>query len=128
MARRYVAAGITCVIDDAIFPQWRSVSYAGWCQLLPEPARRLVVLMLSFAAVAERNAHRHGRRLLAPEMLSTIYDMMTPWCEQSDYHVIDTSTLSIAKTALAIEQAVASMREQGSSGSCPESAGNWFLR
>lgn len=115
MARRYVAAGITCVIDDAIFPQWADVNYAGWRQLLPDLAHHLVVLLPSLAVVTERNARRHGRRLLAPEMLSTIYDMMAPWREQSHYPVIDSSTLSIAETATAIQRAVEAMRERGNS-------------
>lgn len=115
MARRYVAAGITCAIDDAIFPRWDMVNFEGWRQLLLATPLYLLVLAPTLAAVAERNARRHGRRLLAPEMLHTIYDMMEPWREQRQWPVIDTSSLSVAETALAIQQAVEDMRKQGNS-------------
>ncbi len=99
MARRYVAEGITCVIDDAIFPLWEQVNYAGWSHLLAETPHTLIILLPSYATVAARNAQRHGRRLLAPDMLRTIYDMMLPWRDQRDFPIIDTSSLTIAQTA-----------------------------
>lgn len=113
MARRYVAAGISCVIDDAIFPAWGAVNYDGWRRLLLGVPHYLIVLLPSFAAVEEHNEGRHGRRLLASEMLHTIYDMMRPWREQRRWPVIDSATLSVTETALAIQQALETMREQG---------------
>jgi chloramphenicol 3-O-phosphotransferase len=113
MARRYVAEGITCVIDDAIFPLWERVNYAGWSQLLAETPHTMIVLLPSYATIAERNARRHGLRLLAPDMLRTIYDMMLPWREQHDFPVIDTSQLTIAATVLEIQQVVAHLELRG---------------
>ena len=106
MARRYVAEGITCVIDDAIFPLWESANYAGWRQALGETPHALIILLPSYATVAVRNAQRHGRRLLAPDMLRTIYDMMLPWEDQRDFPVIDTSSLTIAQTAQRMRSAL----------------------
>jgi hypothetical protein len=99
MARRYVAEGISCVIDDAIFPLWEQVSYAGWRRLLAETPHSLVILLPTYEAVAERNARRDGRRLLAQAMLRTIYDMMLPWRDQRDFPVIDSTSLTITDTA-----------------------------
>lgn len=107
MARRYVAEGITCVITDAIFPLWESVNYTGWSEALGETPHEMIVLLPSYEAVAARNARRHGRRLLAPAMLATIYEMMLPWREQQRFPVIDTSSLSIAETAQAITETCA---------------------
>jgi chloramphenicol 3-O-phosphotransferase len=107
MARRYVAEGITCVITDAIFPLWESVNYAGWSQALGETPHAMIVLLPSYEAVAARNARRHGRRLLSPAMLATIYEMMLPWRDQQRFPVIDTSSLSIAETARAIADTLA---------------------
>lgn len=110
MARRYVSAGITCVIDDAIFPAWERVDYAGWAQELGDTPHELIVLMPSFEVVAERNARRSGRRLLSSDLLRTIYDMMRPWLEQHRFAVIADSTNSVEGTALAIQRAVESKR------------------
>ncbi len=113
MARRYVAEGITCVIDDAIFPRWESANYAGWENLLAETPHCLIVLLPSYDAITARNARRAGRRLLAPEMLRTIYDMMFPWGEQQDAPIINTTSLTIAQTAQEIERVIAQLRASG---------------
>ncbi len=106
MARRYVAEGITCVVDDAIFPLWEEVDYAGWSQLLGDMPHHLVILLPDFATILARNAQRSGARLLSPEMLRVIYDMMLPWRDQHSYPVIDTSTLNVAQTAQRIQHAL----------------------
>ncbi|HEX8730155.1 MAG TPA: AAA family ATPase [Ktedonobacterales bacterium] len=106
MARRYVSEGITCVIDDAIFPLWEDVNYAGWSQLLGAIPHQLIILLPDFETILARNARRSGSRLLSPEMLRVIYDMMLPWCDQHSYPVIDTSQLSIAQTAQRIQSAL----------------------
>lgn len=106
MARRYLAEGITCVIDDAIFPLWEDVNYAGWNQLLGTAPRRLIILLPDFETILARNAQRSGLRLLSPEMLRVIYDMMLPWRDQQSYPVINSSRLSIAQTAQRIQSAL----------------------
>ncbi|HEX2348313.1 MAG TPA: AAA family ATPase [Ktedonobacterales bacterium] len=104
MACRYVAEGITCVVDDTIFPLWEEVDYAGWSHLLGATPHHLVILLPDFATILARNARRGGPRLLSPEMLRVIYDMMLPWRDQHSYPVIDTSTLSVAQTAQRIQR------------------------
>lgn len=113
MARRYVAAGITCVIDDAIFPLWEQVNYAGWTHALAETPHQLMILLPSYETVAARNALRQGRRLLAPDMLRTIYDMMLPWRDQTDFPVIDTSSLTVAQTAQHMQGLLDAQRAAG---------------
>jgi len=113
MARRYVAEGITCVIDDAIFPLWEQVNYAGWSQLLAETPHYLIVLLPSFATVAARNVQRHGRRLLPPDLLRTIYDMMLPWRDQQAIPVLASSSLTIAQTAQRMQRVLDDLRGTG---------------
>lgn len=115
MARSFLAAGMTCVIDDAIFPHWTDASYDGWLAELKDIPHLLIVLLPDEASVIERNAHRHGRRLLAPDMLHIIYEMMASWRDQERFPIIDTTTLAISEVALAIEHTVNAMRERGNS-------------
>lgn len=110
MARRFVGEGIACVIDDAIFPLWEGVDYTGWRRLLADVPHMLVVLLPRYEVVVARNNRRQGRRLLAPALLRTIYDMMMPWAEQSEFPVIDNSALSLAETAQAIQRQVERLR------------------
>lgn len=110
MARRYIGEGILCVVDDAIFPLWDRVNYEGWRQALGDVPHVLIALMPSFAAVEVRNAQRSGNRLLAPDMLHTIYSMMEPWRDQSEVPVLDTSTLTIEGTAQAIQHTLDRLR------------------
>ncbi len=110
MARRFVAEGICCVIDDAIFPLWESADYAGWRDLLNDLPHALVVLLPRYEVVLARNAQRQGRRLLAPALLQTIYEMMLPWTAQNAFHVIDNSTLTPAETAEAIQRLTERLR------------------
>ncbi|HEX8731788.1 MAG TPA: AAA family ATPase [Ktedonobacterales bacterium] len=116
MAKNNVAAGVTTVIDDAIFPHWESCDYAGWRAALGETPHYLVALLPDETAVITRNARRHGRRLLAPEMLHVIYEMMEPWRDQRRVPVLDTTNLLIPEVALAIQRAVETLRASGDSG------------
>ncbi len=104
MARRYVREGMTCVIDDAIFPAWDRVNVEGWRTALGDVPHNLIALLPRFEAVSARNAQRSGSRLLATDMLRTIYDMMEPWRDQSDVTMTDTTRLSIEETAQAIQR------------------------
>jgi len=111
MASRYVAEGITCVIDDAIFPLWDEVSDAGWRMALGDTPMYLIALLPSYETVAARNATRSGRRLLNPPMLRMIYDMMLPWRQRLDTAIIDTSSLSITETVSEMERLLDYLRE-----------------
>ncbi len=106
LALNYVRAGFLCIIDDAIFPEWESVSYDGWHKLLLEVPHYLVVLLPKFEYVVERNQGRTGHRLLSEAMLRTIYDMMVPWRDQQIFPVIDNSTLSIEETVARLQSEV----------------------
>lgn len=44
LARLYAQAGYTCLIDDAVFPDWPAVGLDGWRELLP--GLRLVFAVL----------------------------------------------------------------------------------
>ncbi|HZC07223.1 MAG TPA: AAA family ATPase, partial [Ktedonobacterales bacterium] len=54
MARRYVSEGITCVIDDAVFPLWDRVDFPSWRVALGETPSYLIALLPSYEAVVER--------------------------------------------------------------------------
>lgn len=116
MARRYVAAGFNCVIDDAVFPLWDAAGYEGWQAALGETPHVVVVLLPTYEVIARRNANRHGRRLLDPAMLRTIYNMMALWRRQQRFPVIDNSAQTVAETVRAIEHAIGRMRRAGNSG------------
>jgi hypothetical protein len=108
---------VACVIDDAIFPLGASLNYDdGWRIALGDTPHLFIALLPDEATVIKRNAYRHERRLLAPDMLHVIYEMMKPWRDQERFPVIDTTRLTISEVALAIERTVHSMREKGNSG------------
>lgn len=79
IARSFVDEGVTCVIDDAIFPLWADVNYEGWKAELRNTPHLLIALLPDEVTVIHRNIQRHGRRLLAQDMLHVIYEMMKPW-------------------------------------------------
>jgi AAA domain len=104
LARRYVGAGFSCAIDDAIFPAWPEVGYERWRENLSGVPHVLVVLLPAFEIAAERNGAAQGRRRLRPETLRMIYDDMLPWCD-AGVPVVDNSALSVEETLLEIERA-----------------------
>ncbi len=103
LALNYVNAGFHCIIDDAIFPEWESVSYNAWDRLLLAVPHYLIVLLPKFEVLVERNQLRTGHHLLSDAMLYTIYAMMLPWHDQKIFPVIDNSELSIEETVKALE-------------------------
>lgn len=103
VARRYLDAGYCCVIDDAVFPDWPEVSLQLWEDELAGIALRPLVLLPSLDAILQRNQLRAGARRLEESMLRVIYEMMEPWCEQSDVPVIDTTDLTVEETVAEIE-------------------------
>ncbi len=110
LAINYVNAGFLCIIDDAIFPQWESVGYAGWEHLLAEVPHYLVVLLPEFEYVIERNMYRTGHRLLSERMLRIIYEMMVPWRNQTAFPVIDNSQLTIDETVARLQVEIERLR------------------
>jgi hypothetical protein len=111
LAKRYAEAGISCAIDDAIFPDWSAADYAGWRTPLGRTPHALVVLLPRFEVVVERNQddHRRGHRKLRRETLETIYTMMLPW-RDSDVPLIDNSELSVEETVSEIDRILDAVR------------------
>ena len=111
MARRYVEAGIACVIDDAIFPSWPGeqpgADYEGWRREFGELPHRLIILMPKLDVVRDRNRARGEHHTLHPEMLNAIYRQMKPWRDHPGLPVIDNSRLSIGQTVAAVESVLA---------------------
>lgn len=115
LARRFVHAGVVCVIDDAIFPDWQYANHAGWLSALGDLPSYLIVLMPSYETLVERNAQRSGSRVLGGPMLRDIYQMMLPWRDQTSAPVLDTTTLSITETAEGIQRELDRLRQQPTS-------------
>lgn len=106
MARNYVSAGISCVIDDVVFPEWELCDLAGWqSELSPVPVS-IAILLPTRETIVERNSCRKPPELLTAETLETIYNMMSPWNRQSMFPVIDNSELGVPDTLLALEKAL----------------------
>jgi AAA domain len=108
IARRYVASGIGCAIDDAIFPEWPAVGYDGWHRALADVPHALVVLLPRLDAARRRSEAGHeGHRRLRPETVQMIYDDMLPW-RNSDLPIaiIDNSDLSVADTVAELDRAL----------------------
>lgn len=106
LARLYVEAGITCVVDDAVFPAWEPAAYAPWDAALGALPHALVALMPSYATVRARNALRRGRQLLPEDLLRVIYDLMLPWRQQTRVPVLDNSAWSLDETAERLSETV----------------------
>lgn len=93
----YARIGYSCVVDDAVFPDWEVVSLAGWERELGRIAVRLVVLMPSLDALQGRNSTRSGHRRLSPGMIKIIHDRMSGW-RDSGASLIDNSGIGVDET------------------------------
>ena len=107
-ARNHLANGISCVIDDAVFPDRPAVGLGGWTrhvgpELLP------VVLLPGLDVVLARNAERSGSRRLSDEMVALIHGRMAGWYG-SGLPIIDNSRLDVRATAEALDQVLARQR------------------
>ncbi|MCJ1680914.1 ATP-binding protein [Streptomyces sp. APSN-46.1] len=104
-ARNYLANGISCILDDAVFPDRPVVGLGGWKRhvgphLLP------VVLLPGLEIVLERNAERSGNRRLSDEEVARIHGRMAGWYG-SGLPIIDNSQLDVEATARALDEALA---------------------
>jgi chloramphenicol 3-O-phosphotransferase len=94
-ARSYVGAGISCVIDDAVFPDWPDVGLASWLKELDGCEVDVVVMLADLSVLRERNTRRAGQRRLPDDVLTAIHDRMHGWRShnlpivQSDEGTID---------------------------------------
>jgi chloramphenicol 3-O-phosphotransferase len=78
-AHGYVGAGVSCVIDDAVFPDWSEVGLARWLGELDGCDVDVVVMLADLPSLRERNARRSGRHRLAEPVLEVIHDRMQGW-------------------------------------------------
>jgi hypothetical protein len=104
-ARNFLANGISCIIDDAVFPDRPVVGLGGWKRHVG-PGVLPVVLLPGLEIVLARNAERTGNRRLTDEEVARIHGRMAGWYG-SGLPIIDNSQLDVAATAEALDQVVA---------------------
>lgn len=103
-ARNFLANGISCIIDDAVFPDRPVVGLGGWKRHVG-PGLLPVVLLPGLDVVLARNAQRSGNRRLSDEEVARIHGRMAGWYG-SGLPIIDNSHLDVAAAAGALDQVV----------------------
>ncbi|MEU8775716.1 AAA family ATPase [Streptomyces sp. NPDC048606] len=104
-ARNFLANGISCILDDAVFPDRPVVGLGGWKRHVG-PGLLPVVLLPGLEIVLERNAARSGNRRLSDEEVARIHGRMAGWYG-SGLPIIDNSHLDVEGTARALDEALA---------------------
>ncbi|MFJ3175594.1 AAA family ATPase [Streptomyces roseus] len=104
-ARNFLANGISCILDDAVFPDRPVVGLGGWKRHVG-PALLPVVLLPGLEIVLERNAARSGNRRLSDEEVARIHGRMAGWYG-SGLPIIDNSDLDVEATSRALDEALA---------------------
>ncbi len=104
-ARNFLANGISCILDDAVFPDRPAVGLGGWQRHIG-PGLLPVVLLPGLDVVLERNAERSGNRRLGDEEVARIHGRMAGWYG-SGLPIIDNSQQDVGTTARLIDEAVA---------------------
>ena len=104
-ARNFLANGVSCIIDDAVFPDRPAVGLGGWKRHVG-PGLLPVVLLPGLDIVLTRNAERTGNRRLSDEEVARIHGRMAGWYG-SGLPIIDNSQLDVAAAAAALDRVVA---------------------
>ncbi|MFE2267265.1 Pro-rich N-terminal domain-containing protein [Streptomyces griseosporeus] len=104
-ARNFLANGISCILDDAVFPDRPVVGLGGWKRHVG-PGLLPVVLLPGLDIVLERNAERTGNRRLTDEEVARIHGRMAGWYG-SGLPIIDNSQLDIPETARILDDVLA---------------------
>ncbi|MEV8594080.1 Pro-rich N-terminal domain-containing protein [Streptomyces sp. NPDC052012] len=104
-ARNFLANGISCILDDAVFPDRPVVGLGGWKRHVG-PGLLPVVLLPGLDIVLERNAERSGNRRLSDEEVARIHGRMAGWYG-SGLPIIDNSQLDIPDTARILDDVLA---------------------
>ncbi|MEV5431413.1 Pro-rich N-terminal domain-containing protein [Streptomyces sp. NPDC052701] len=104
-ARNFLANGISCILDDAVFPDRPVVGLGGWKRHVG-PGLLPVVLLPGLDIVLERNAERTGNRRLADEEVARIHGRMAGWYG-SGLPIIDNSQLDVPETARLLDDVLA---------------------
>ncbi|MFJ9350457.1 Pro-rich N-terminal domain-containing protein [Streptomyces sp. NPDC101237] len=104
-ARNFLANGISCILDDAVFPDRPVVGLGGWKRHVG-PGLLPVVLLPGLDVVLERNAERSGNRRLTDEEVARIHGRMAGWYG-SGLPIIDNSQLDVPSTARVLDEVLA---------------------
>ncbi|WP_381563107.1 AAA family ATPase [Streptomyces eurythermus] len=104
-ARNFLANGISCILDDAVFPDRPVVGLGGWKRHVG-PGLLPVVLLPGLDIVLERNAERTGNRRLTDEEVARIHGRMAGWYG-SGLPIIDNSQLDVPGTARVLDEVLA---------------------
>ncbi|MEU0249608.1 Pro-rich N-terminal domain-containing protein [Streptomyces sp. NPDC006235] len=104
-ARNFLANGISCILDDAVFPDRPVVGLGGWKRHVG-PGLLPVVLLPGLDIVLERNAERTGNRRLSDEEVARIHGRMAGWYG-SGLPIIDNSQLDVPETARVLDDVLA---------------------
>ncbi|WP_329114374.1 AAA family ATPase [Streptomyces sp. NBC_01465] len=104
-ARNFLANGISCILDDAVFPDRPVVGLGGWKRHVG-PGLLPVVLLPGLEVVLERNAARSGNRRLSDEEVARIHGRMAGWYG-SGLPIIDNSGYDVATTAQVLDDVLA---------------------
>ncbi|GAA4959150.1 Pro-rich N-terminal domain-containing protein [Streptomyces heliomycini] len=104
-ARNFLANGISCILDDAVFPDRPVVGLGGWKRHVG-PGLLPVVLLPGLDIVLERNAERSGNRRLTDEEVARIHGRMAGWYG-SGLPIIDNSQLDVPETARILDDVLA---------------------
>ncbi|MGW0819649.1 Pro-rich N-terminal domain-containing protein [Streptomyces viridiviolaceus] len=104
-ARNFLANGISCILDDAVFPDRPVVGLGGWKRHVG-PGLLPVVLLPGLDIVLERNAERTGNRRLTDEEVARIHGRMAGWYG-SGLPIIDNSQLDVPETAQVLDEVLA---------------------
>ncbi|MFF8954886.1 Pro-rich N-terminal domain-containing protein [Streptomyces sp. NPDC014894] len=100
-ARNFLANGISCILDDAVFPDRPVVGLGGWKRHVG-PGLLPVVLLPGLEIVLERNAERSGNRRLSDEEVASIHGRMAGWYG-SGLPIIDNSAYDVETTARVLD-------------------------
>ncbi|MCS0639714.1 ATP-binding protein [Streptomyces sp. LP05-1] len=104
-ARNFLANGVSCILDDAVFPDRPVVGLGGWKRHVG-PGLLPVVLLPGLDVVLERNAERSGNRRLSDEEVAGIHGRMAGWYG-SGLPIIDNSAWDVETTARALDDVLA---------------------
>ncbi|MFF7364733.1 Pro-rich N-terminal domain-containing protein [Streptomyces sp. NPDC008125] len=104
-ARNFLANGISCILDDAVFPDRPVIGLGGWKRHVG-PGLLPVVLLPGLEVVLERNAARSGNRRLSDEEVARIHGRMAGWYG-SGLPIIDNSTYDVETTARVLDDVLA---------------------
>ncbi|MFF1401120.1 Pro-rich N-terminal domain-containing protein [Streptomyces sp. NPDC058287] len=104
-ARNFLANGISCILDDAVFPDRPVVGLGGWKRHVG-PGLLPVVLLPGLEIVLERNAERSGNRRLTDEEVARIHGRMAGWYG-SGLPIIDNSQMDVPTTARVLDDVLA---------------------